>query len=93
MTVYCADKKRRDWALGKNVCDGDSAKCGYLIKIGKQEYCGFCPPRCAVHQVIRSQAGCTFCKYATRKLSYTKCVECLSADSRINYEKDVEGDG
>ena len=93
MAVYCADKKRRDWALGKNVCDGDSAKCKQLIRIGKQEYCGFSPPRCNVHQVVRSQAGCLFCKYATRNLNYTKCVECLSADNRINFEKDVEDNG
>lgn len=89
MTVYCADKARREWALGRGVCDGDSERCGHLLRIGKQEYCGYCPARCGLHQIIRSQAGCLFCKYSTRKLDYPKCVECLSVDTRINFEKEV----
>lgn len=88
MPRYCNDKELRAWVLGKTECDGDSEKCGFLVRIGKQEYCGYCPPRCALHQIIRSQAGCLFCKYATRNLSCTRCADCLSADTRINYERD-----
>lgn len=88
MTVYCNDQKRRDWSLGHNICDGNSAKCGQLVKIGGQEYCGYCPPRCTLYQIIKSQAGCLFCKYAPCKLNCTRCDDCLSADTRINYERD-----
>ena len=85
-TLYCNDEKRRQWNFGPSFhCDGDSAKCRYLVKFGKQEYCGYCPPRCTLHQVIRSQAGCLFCLFATKGLSCAKCLPCLSAETRINF--------
>ena len=86
-TLYCNDEKRRQWNFGPSFhCDGDSTKCEYLVRFGKQEYCGYCPPRCTPHQVVRSQAGCLFCKYVTKSLSSNKCFSCLSAETRINYE-------
>lgn len=86
MADYCKDEARRKWNFGPDFnCDGDSNKCKYVVKFGKQEYCGYCPPRVTLHQVIRSQAGCLFCKYATKKLSYEKCISCLSEKTRINF--------
>lgn len=90
MTDYCRDEARRKWNFGPNFsCDGDSNKCKYVVKFGKQEYCGWCPPRCSLHQVIKSQAGCLWCKYATKRLDYPKCIECLSSQERINFTKEV----
>ena len=71
--------------LGPGRCDGDYAHCKHVVKFGKQEYCGYCPPRVTLHQVIRSEAHCLWCKYATRSLDYNKCVECLSAETRIHF--------
>ena len=82
---YCNNKPLRDWVMGPNFCDGDYSKCKHVVKFGKIEYCGKCPPRCTLHQIIRTQAECLFCKYATKKLSYSKCTECLSSETRINY--------
>lgn len=85
MTEYCINKQVREWALGKNVCDGDFSKCKHIIKFGKQEYCGFCPPRCALHQIVKGQAGCLCCKYYTLSLDSSKCESCLRSNTRINY--------
>ena len=86
-SVYCNDEKRRRWNFGPDFhCDGDAVKCRYLVKIGGQEYCGWCPPRCTLHQVVRSQAGCLWCKYATKGLESAKCLPCLGAETRINFE-------
>ena len=87
MTKYCNDEKLRTWNLGQNVCEGDFNHCKYRVIFGKSEYCGYTPGRCTLHQIIRSQAGCLFCKYATKKLSSAKCEPCLSAETRINYER------
>lgn len=88
-TVYCDDIERRKWALGhEHFCDGDPAKCGYTVKVGKQVYCGYRPGRCALHQVIKSQAGCLFCVNYTKKWTCSVCVECLSAESRVNYRQE-----
>ena len=87
MTEYCNNKEKRDWMLGKNVCDGNSSSCKRIVKFGKQEYCGFCPPRCALHQIIKGQAGCVFCKYYTKDLDSSKCYSCLSFETRINFVK------
>lgn len=85
MTRYC--EKLRTWNLGPDACDGDYANCKCVVKFGNQEYCGYCPGRCGLHQVIKSQAGCLFCKYATKNLYSAKCLPCLSAEIRINYER------
>lgn len=90
MTDYCRDSGLRAWALGPNLqCDGDFETCGKLILKGKQPYCGYTPSRCSLHQIIRSQAGCRWCKHAAKSLNSAKCAECLSAGSRINYESEV----
>ena len=90
MSEYCKNKELREWNLGHDVpCNGKPEKCSYLVKFGKQEYCGWCPPRVALHQVIRGQAQCIFCEYATKKLSYPRCVECLGAPERINFKREV----
>lgn len=61
------------------------------FKMQGVEQCWHCKHRdgSGLHQIIRSQAGCLFCKYSTRKLYYSKCMDCLSADTRINFEKEV----
>ena len=85
---YCIDEKLRTWNLGHEVpCNPVPEKCVYLVKFGKQEYCGWCPPRCTLHQVIRGQANCLWCKYATKHLDCAKCLPCLSADTHINFER------
>lgn len=91
MTPYCTDQMRRDWVLGPGACDGDYEHCKHVVKIGKQEYCGFVPGRCALHQVIRSQAGCLWCKWSTKDIDSAKCLPCLSADERINFEREDDG--
>lgn len=86
MPEYCTNKKLRVWNLGHDdFCVEDFSKCKHAVMIGKQEYCGYCPPRCTLHQVIRGQAGCVWCKYATKNLDYPKCVDCLSQPERINF--------
>lgn len=88
---YCKDKELRRWVMGPDLkCDGDSEKCRFVFCFEKQQYCGWCPPRCTLWEVIRDQAGCLFCKYYTRKLSSVKCLPCLSSETRINYERDDE---
>ena len=85
---YCTDEDLRIWNLGHEaICDGDFEKCRFAIRFGKQAYCGYCPPRCHLHQIIRGQAGCLFCKHATKKLNSAKCLPCLSAETRINYTR------
>ena len=87
MTRYCEDEKLRLWNLGPNECNGDYEKCKRVVKFGNQAYCGYTPGRCGLHQVIRSQAGCLFCKYSTKNLDSAKCLPCLSAEKRINFER------
>ena len=83
---YCTDKELRRWVFGPDMkCDGNSATCKYVVSFGKQQYCGWCPPRCTLHQVIRGQANCLWCKYATKNLDCAKCLPCLSAETRINF--------
>lgn len=82
---YCDDEKLRTWALGPGACDGNYEHCKQVIKFGKQEYCGYCPGRCATHQVIRTQAGCIWCKHSTKNLDCKTCAECLAAPTRINF--------
>lgn len=90
MTKYCKDKELREWNLGHDIkCDGDYEKCKHLIFFGKQAYCGWCPPRCTLHQVVRGQAGCLWCKYSTKSLDCSKCIECLSSQERVNFVKGV----
>lgn len=86
MAKYCTDEKLRVWNLGHDdFCNGDFYKCKYAVTIGKQEYCGYCPSRVTLHQVIRGQAGCLWCKYATKGIEYSKCVECLGQPERVNF--------
>ena len=87
MTENCVDKKLRKWQIGDTDCNGDYKHCNRIVRFGKQEYCGFTPGRCGIHQVIRTQAGCLFCKYATKNLDCAKCLPCLSSETRINFEK------
>jgi hypothetical protein len=88
MTEYCTNDELRIWNLGhEDFCIKDFSKCKYAIKIGTQEYCGYCPQRCAKSEIIRGQAGCLWCKHSTKKIYSEKCVECLSNAKRINYEK------
>ena len=86
MTKFCNDEAKRDWCFGKGICDGDFAHCRRVVVIGKQAYCGYCPPRCALHQVIKGQAGCIGCRRYVKDLDSRVCVECLSADGRILFE-------
>lgn len=91
---YCTNKKLRIWNLGHaDFCIEDFYKCKHAVKIGKQCYCGYCPPRVTLHQVIRGQAGCLWCKYATKKLDYSKCADCLSQPERINFTDIREKEG
>lgn len=83
---YCTDEKKRRWFLGHDIdCGGDHERCKNLVRFGKQEYCGWCPPQVALHQTVREQAGCLWCVYYTKRLSYGKCEECLSEPKRINF--------
>ena len=99
MAKYSADKKLREWNLGHDdFCIEDFDKCKHAVRIGKQEYCGYCPSRCTLHQVIRGQAGCLWCKYATKRLDCSKCADCLSQPERINFtdirdETEVKNNG
>lgn len=85
MPKYCTDEKLRKWNLGSTDCEGDYDHCKHVIRFGGQEYCGFMPPRCGLHEMIRGQAGCLGCEHYTRKLKSAKCDPCLSAPTRVNY--------
>lgn len=85
MPKYCTDEKLRRWNLGPTNCGGDYDHCKYVIRLGKQEYCGFTPARCGLWETIRDQAGCLGCEHYTRKLKSAKCEPCLSAETRINF--------
>lgn len=65
-------------------------KCKHVVWFGKQAYCGYCPARCGPHQVIKSK--CIWCKHYTLSLTAKMCVDCLSSDSRINFERQEEKD-
>lgn len=83
---YCNNKELREWNLGHgNFCIEDFNRCKNAIKIGNQEYCGYCPPRVDMRQVIRGQAGCLWCKHATKRLNFSKCADCLGQPERINF--------
>lgn len=84
MTKYCKSRGLREWMLGKNICDGNSSICKHIVKFGNQEYCGFCPPRCSLHQIVKHQAGCLFCRHYIKDLDSSKCYICLSSETRIN---------
>lgn len=87
-TVYCKDKERRVWNLGhEDFCPESPDGCSHLVKIGRQLYCGYCPGRCGLHQIIRDQAGCLWCKHYVKSLDCAVCLECLSAETRINFRK------
>lgn len=88
---YCKDERLRKWNLGPDIdCGGKFEACKHIVKIGNQFYCGYCPGRCSLHQIIRGQAGCLFCKHSTKNLNSAKCLPCLSADTRINFEREEE---
>lgn len=92
---YCdivrqGNEEKRRWIFGQDfVCDGDFENCRHRVKIGKQEYCGYCPPRVALHQVIKGQAGCLWCVYYTKDIDCNRCLECLSAATRIHHKSEV----
>lgn len=92
MTRYCQDEALRKWNNGPDdsYCPRDPTLCRHVVAFGNNEYCGWCPPRVTQHQVIRSQAGCLWCRYATKGLTYGRCAECLCADTRINFEDEKE---
>ena len=88
-SVYCNDKNRREWVLGHDdFCIENFDKCRYAIKIGKQHYCGYCPPRISLSEIIHTEAGCLYCKNVTKKLDSTVCAECLSMPTRVNFQEE-----
>lgn len=85
---YCTNLDLRKWVFGPDMkCGGNPDECRFVVQIGKRRYCGWCPPRCTLWEVIRDQAHCLFCKHYTKKLSSAVCGPCLSAETRINYKK------
>ena len=89
--IYCTNETLRKWNLGPDFqCNGGFDKCKYAVTFGDQPYCGYCPGRCGLHQIIKGQAGCLFCKYVVKNLDSKKCFECLSAETRINYDRTEE---
>ena len=86
-TLYCKREDVRRWALGKDIdCNGNPETCKHAVEIGKETYCGYCPPRCALHQIVKGQAGCMGCEYYTKDINTAKCLECLSNPSRTMYK-------
>lgn len=87
LSKWCTDEGRMRWNLGQDAtCPEDKEHCKFLVYFGQQAYCGHCPPRCVVHDLVRSQAGCLFCKHTTKKLTCATCAECLSERTRINFD-------
>lgn len=57
-------------------CDG----CPHIVSIAGRKICGKIEGgRVSLHQVARSQLGCTFCSNYTKKLGSAVCVECIKA--------------
>lgn len=78
-------------------CQNCTPNCKKQVKIGKMVYCGDCPPRCGLHQIVKSQGisidhpswkRCIFCQYYTNNLDSKKCHECLSTSNLIHFETD-----
>lgn len=77
------------------VQDGsaDCAICNQIVNFGQIKYCGYCPPRCALHQIIKSsfdyenkKRRCIVCKHYTKKLNSNQCSECLSTEHLDGFE-------
>ena len=85
-TKFCNDEKLRVWVMGQTNCNGDFEHCKHVVWFGKQAYCGYCPPRVGLHQVIRGHAGCVWCEHYTKALTCERCVECLSQPTRTRME-------
>ena len=84
---YCIDEKQRKWVNGPDInCGGDWEHCKRVVMFGNQSYCGYTPGRCGLWQVVRTQAGCLWCKHSKKNLDSAKCLPCLSAETRINFE-------
>lgn len=57
--------------------DEQCGNCKMIVQIGKRKFCGLCPPRVALHQVVRGQIGCIWCDNYTKKLDCAACLKCL----------------
>lgn len=66
------------------------------VRIGKRTYDTTCPPRCGLHQIIRSQGVsltdpsrcCLWCKHYTKDWDCKRCYECLGTDDMDAFEPD-----
>ena len=77
----------------------DCQKCQHVVSFGKIKYCGYCPPRCGLHQIIKQSADpddrkrrCILCEHYTLSLKSNKCSECLCTIHLDNFKlaKDIE---
>lgn len=80
-------KEQIKWFFGCIPC-GEINKCKYEIKFGKVGYCGYCPARCGLHEVIKSQKGCMWCIHYTKDLKSKVCMECLEHYENINFKRE-----
>lgn len=62
-------------------------KCKYVVTFGTVKYCGFTPPRCTLHEVIKgaydasnSTRRCILCVNYHRNLSSNICSDCLATE-------------
>ena len=83
------------------ACNHCKPDCKHIVLIGKKEFCGVCPGRTGLHQIIRSQGvssqrwrNCTFCRHYTKDWTCKRCTECLTGDELPNFEVDpwIEND-
>lgn len=67
--------------------DEKCGNCVNIIQIGKRKFCGLTPPRCTIHQCVRDQIGCIFCKNYTKRLDCVACMACLEANEGVSAEE------
>ena len=54
-------------------CEG----CKQVVIINGKKFCGRTEGKVDLHQIVRGQMGCLFCKYYTKKLNSRVCEDCM----------------
>ena len=71
------------------------ADCKYRLVCGEREFCIYTPPRCGLHEIIKSQTGsddltdrrrCIFCDHYHKSIHSETCASCLQTKALINFK-------
>lgn len=69
----------------------DCSVCIHFIRKGARIFCGYCPPRVAMHQVIKSQGiypgkRCILCVHYHKDLKSDTCNDCIVTMELVNFK-------